>query len=322
MKEFHRAPWCRTAALLAVGCAGILAACSAPSAPEPGAEDATATSSAARADFDLRAELDQAIAEVESEYDVRAGVAIADDKDVTQEGLTGEEPTWSTVKVPIAIAALRAGASTDLVDLAIKQSDNDAAWALWSQVAWTEGNAAEAVEALVEDYGSHAHFEETFGYSTWLLADQAVFGSHLPCIPEAEYVYDAMDDIVQWQHNGLDALPNTRAKGGWGLSELDNGYTHRQFGVRNTEDGAVGLAIEVTMPGEDMNEAIPALNVLATRVDEVVTDALEAGAITPRTECAKDTAGKEGGTATSTTSRTSSAPSSTLESTRRFGSAS
>ena len=242
--------------------------------------------------FDVSSQLRAVIADVESEFDVRAGVSVADKKETFNAGLKGDEPAWSTVKVPIAIAALRDGASPELVDLAIKESDNDAAYALWSHVQWTEGDAGSAVKSLLKEYDSTGEFAEPFGYSTWLLEEQAKFGVHLPCIPEAEQVYDAMDDIVEWQDNGLDRLPHTRAKGGWGLSEEDNGYTHRQIGVRETEgtgkdaDGAVGLAIEVTMPGDYAEEAIPALNLLATGVDRVVTEALEEGALKPIIGCA------------------------------------
>lgn len=248
------------------------------------------------ANYDVRAALRKVVTEVESEFDVRAGVSVADREGTVNAGLRGEEPAWSTVKVPIAIAALRDGASPELVDLAIKESDNDAAYALWSHVRWTEGDAGSAVTELLKEYGSTGEFEEPFGYSTWLLEDQAEFGAHLPCIPEAEQVYDAMDDIVEWQDNGLDKLPNTRAKGGWGLSEYDNGYTHRQIGVRETtasgtgKKSTVGLAVEVTMPGEYAEEAIPALNVLAAGVDRVVTEALEAGALKPVEGCATRTA--------------------------------
>ena len=243
--------------------------------------------------FDVSSELSAVIADVESEFDVRAGVSVADKEETFNAGLKGDEPAWSTVKVPIAITALRDGASPELVDLAIKESDNDAAYALWSHVQWTEGDAGSAVKALLKEYDSTGEFAEPFGYSTWLLEEQAKFGADLPCIPEAEQVYDAMDDIVEWQDNGLDKLPDTRAKGGWGLSETDNGYTHRQIGVRETtggdtaENGAVGLAIEVTMPGEYADEAIPALDTLAAGVDRVVSEALEAGALAPLVGCAQ-----------------------------------
>ena len=271
-------------------------------------------------DYDLNAALRNVINEVESEYkeyDIRAGVAVADNTGVVKAGLPGEEPTWSTVKVPIAIAALRDGASPDLVDLAIKESDNDAAYALWSHVQWNEGDASSALKELLDDYGSTGELEEPFGYSRWLLKDQAVFGSQLPCIPEAEYVYDAMDEIVAWQDNGLDKLPNTRAKGGWGLSEEDNGYTHRQVGVRDTNGGSVGLAIEVTMPGESADKAIPALNVLVAGVDRSVTDALEGGALTPVKDCEPKVETSASVTTSSTATVGGSAATTSSASTRR-----
>lgn len=281
------------ASLTAVSLAACAAVtgCSRPdNAPGPMEEtDHSVMRTGQASDYDIKAALNEVIRGVETDfedYEIRAGVAVADSTGAVQVGLRGEEPTWSTVKVPIAIAALRDGASSDLVDLAIKESDNDAAYALWSHVGWNEGDAGHAVKKLLAEYDSRGELEEPFGYSTWLLKDQAVFGSHLPCIPEAEYVYEVMDQIVAWQDNGLDKLPDTRAKGGWGLSEEDNSYTHRQLGVRDTgSGGSVGLAIEVTMPGVSAEQAIPALNVLAAGVDRVVTEALDAGTLKPVEEC-------------------------------------
>ena len=203
------------------------------------------------------------------------------------------------------------------MDLAIKESDNDAAYALWSHVQWNEGDASSALKELLDDYGSTGELEEPFGYSRWLLKDQAVFGSQLPCIPEAEYVYDAMDEIVAWQDNGLDKLPNTRAKGGWGLAEEDNVYTHRQVGVRDTNGGSVGLAIEVTMPGESADKAISALNVLAAGVDRSVTDALDAGALTPVKDCEPKVETSASVTTSSTATVGGSAATTSSASTRR-----
>ncbi|OHO61907.1 S-adenosylmethionine synthetase [Corynebacterium sp. HMSC036D02] len=293
---------------------------------EPGQSRDQPAAEASRTDdaqnFDVSSELRAVIADVESEFDVRAGVSVADQEETFNAGLKGDEPAWSTVKVPIAIAALRDGASPELVDLAIKESDNDAAYALWSHVQWSEGDAGSAVKALLKEYDTTGEFAEPFGYSTWVLEEQAKFGAHLPCIPEAEQVYEAMDDIVEWQDNGLDKLPDTRAKGGWGLSETDNGYTHRQIGVRETagggtaENGAVGLAIEVTMPGEYAEEAIPALDTLAAGVDRVVSEALEAGALTPQVGCAQPSAPSAVKGTSSSTAREVSATTSA----RRFGS--
>lgn len=313
----------QTAALaLGLAVATTAAGCSAPD--RDAVQEAPETSSEGVKDsYDLDAELRSVVADVESEYDVQAGVSVADRQGTFNAGLRGEEPAWSTVKVPIAIAALRDEASPELVDLAIRESDNDAAYALWSHVRWTEGDAGSAVKALLKEYDSSGEFEEPFGYSTWLLEEQAKFGAHLPCIPEAAQVYDAMDDIVEWQDNGLDRLPHTRAKGGWGLSEEDNGYTHRQIGVRETEgagkdaDGAVGLAIEVTMPGDYAEEAIPALNLLAAGVDRVVTEALGEGALKPLVGCASPSA--EASASAASKRQGASAKATTNSPARRFG---
>ena len=315
------------AVALGLAVATTAAGCSAPD--RDAVQEAPETSSeGVKNSYDLDAELRAVVADVESEYDVQAGVSVADRQGTFNAGLRGEEPAWSTVKVPIAIAALRDEASPELVDLAIKESDNDAAYALWSHVRWTEGDAGSAVKALLKEYDSSGEFEEPFGYSTWLLEEQAKFGAHLPCISEAAQVYDAMDDIVEWQDNGLDRLPHTRAKGGWGLSEEDNGYTHRQIGVRETEgvgkdaDGTVGLAIEVTMPGDYAEEAIPALNLLAAGVDRVVTEALGEGALKPLVGCARPGAApraEEASASAASKRQGASAEPTTNSPARRFG---
>ena len=170
--------------------------------------------------------------------------------------------------------------------MAIKESDNDAAYSLWSQVQWHEGSADKAVEELLEDYGSHADIHDTaFGYSTWSLKDQAVFGAELPCIEEADYVHKVLKDIVSWQKIGLSKEKRTRAKSGWGLDEDEDEYTYRQFGVHEVTGKRVGVALSVVTDGEDYAKAEPAVKYLAHEMVGIVDRGVKKGIIKPAAHC-------------------------------------
>jgi len=234
----------------------------------------------------VRTQLDRAVDKTARKYHAKVGVAISAGDDTIAVGDKGKGPVWSTIKVPIAIAALKDGADKSLVDLAIKESDNDAAYSLWSQVQWREGSADKAVEELLEDYGSHADTHDTaFGYSTWSLKDQAVFGAELPCIEEADYVHKVLKDIVAWQKIGLSKEKRTRAKSGWGLDEDDNEYTYRQFGVHEVAGKRVGVALSVVTDGEDYAKAEPAVKYLAHELVDIVDKGVEKGNIEPAAQC-------------------------------------
>ncbi len=261
-----------------------LSACS--SDPETGKASAPATASPAPNPDSVRTQLDRAVDKTARKYHAKVGVAISAGDDIIAVGDEGKGPVWSTIKVPIAIAALKDGADKSLVDLAIKESDNDAAYSLWSQVQWHEGSADKAVEELLEDYGSHADIHNTaFGYSTWSLKDQAVFGAELPCIEEADYVHKVLKDIVSWQKIGLSKEERTRAKSGWGLDEDDNEYTYRQFGVHEVTGKRVGVALSVVTYGEDYAKAEPAVKYLAHEMVGIVDKGVKKGIIKPAAHC-------------------------------------
>ncbi|WP_287555674.1 hypothetical protein [Corynebacterium sp.] len=234
----------------------------------------------------MRTQLDRAVDKTARKYHAKVGVAISAGDDAIAVGDKGKGPVWSTIKVPIAIAALKDGADKSLVDLAIKESDNDAAYSLWSQVQWHEGSADKTVEELLEDYGSHADIHNTaFGYSTWSLKDQAVFGAELPCIEEADYVHKVLKDIVSWQKIGLSKEKRTRAKSGWGLDEDENEYTYRQFGVHEVTGKRVGVALSVVTDGEDYAKAEPAVKYLAHEMVGIVDRGVKKGIIKPAAHC-------------------------------------
>lgn len=261
-----------------------VSACS--SDPETEKASALATAPSAPNPDSVRTQLDRAVEKTARKYHAKVGVAISAGNDTIAVGDKGKGPVWSTIKVPIAIAALKDGADKSLVDLAIKESDNDAAYSLWSQVQWHEGSADKAVEELLEDYGSHADIHDTaFGYSTWSLKDQAVFGAELPCIEEADYVHKVLKDIVSWQKIGLSKEERTRAKSGWGLDEDENEYTYRQFGVHEVTGKRVGVALSVVTDGEDYAKAEPAVKYLAHEMVGIVDRGVKKGIIKPAAHC-------------------------------------
>ncbi|MER0096356.1 hypothetical protein [Corynebacterium marquesiae] len=261
-----------------------VSACS--SDPETKKASAPATAPSAPNPDSVRTQLDRAVEKTARKYHAKVGVAISAGNDTIAVGDKGKGPVWSTIKVPIAIAALKDGADKSLVDLAIKESDNDAAYSLWSQVQWHEGSADKAVEELLEDYGSHADIHDTaFGYSTWSLKDQAVFGAELPCIEEADYVHKVLKGIVSWQKIGLSKEERTRAKSGWGLDEDENEYTYRQFGVHEVTGKRVGVALSVVTDGEDYAKAEPAVKYLAHEMVGIVDRGVKKGIIKPAAHC-------------------------------------
>ncbi|MER0081913.1 hypothetical protein ABRP84_07355 [Corynebacterium sp. KPL2861] len=274
-------------AILATVSLAAVAACSSPEqAPDTAAGEGASASASDNADAAIAKDLDRAIAAVSKDYDAKVGVAISAGEEKISAGDKGEGPAWSTIKVPIAITALQDGADPSLVDLAIKESDNDAAYALWSQVQWEEGVASEAVEKLLREHGSNASIEDdAFGYSTWPLQEQANFGAQLPCIKEAEYVHEVLNDIVEWQNVGLSKHTSTRAKSGWGLDENSNDYTFRQFGVHEKDGKRVGVALSVIVEGEDYESGSAAIDDLADDVLKVIDKSIEDEKLEPDSSC-------------------------------------
>jgi hypothetical protein len=158
---------------------------------------------------------------------------------------------WSTIKVPLAIAALRhdPGGARDLVVKAITESDNDASERLWSRLG-EPAHAARRVQAVVHECGDTATVVESrrirpgftaFGQTQWTLERQARFAARLPHLPDAAPVIDLMRRLTGTQRWGM-AAKGIAAKGGWGPG-LDDDYLVRQFGVIPTESGHAGAAL-------------------------------------------------------------------------------
>ena len=151
---------------------------------------------------------------------------------------------WSTMKVPVVVAAIAAGrADRADIEAAITRSDNEAALRLWDGL----NDGAAQVEAVLREAGDHETTLErqpdprghsSFGRTLWSLAAALGFyaalarGELLPA-PERELILDAMSRVVPEQRWGLGTLqPPIPFKGGWGPSESpDGGYEVIQVGI-------------------------------------------------------------------------------------------
>ncbi|WP_405163103.1 hypothetical protein OG203_43735 [Nocardia sp. NBC_01499] len=146
---------------------------------------------------------------------------------------------WSTSKVPLAIAALRAApvAAKTAVVPAITVSDNAAAEQLWSLLG-SPADAAAAVAAVLRDGGDTVTRVPSrrrrppytaFGQTEWTATQQVLFTAQLPCLDNGPDVLALMRALAPEQRWGLARLPGAAAKGGWGPDEQGN--LVRQLGV-------------------------------------------------------------------------------------------
>jgi hypothetical protein len=185
---------------------------------------------------------------------------------------------WSTSKVPLVIAALRAGVGTgELVALTITESDNAAAEELWSRLG-DPADAARQVSAIIREAGDAATVVESrrlragytaFGQTRWSLAEQARFAAGLAQVVEASQVVDLMRRLTTDHRWGL-ATKGFAAKGGWGPG-LGDDYLVRQFGIVPTASGTVGVAIAAEVHDGQYEAGVDVVNRLA---DWVVDEAL------------------------------------------------
>jgi hypothetical protein len=158
---------------------------------------------------------------------------------------------WSTIKVPLTIAALRNDAmgTHDLVVKAITESDNPASEKLWSLLG-EPAKAARQVRAVMREAGDTTTVVESqrlrhgftaFGQTRWSLDRQARFAAQLPHLGGASTVIDLMHRLTAGQRWGL-AAKGIASKGGWGPG-VDGNYLVRQFGIMSAASGHVGVAL-------------------------------------------------------------------------------
>jgi hypothetical protein len=194
-------------------------------------------------------------------------IAAADGSPLASFGTWSTGVAWSTIKVPLAIATLRAGVGSHaLVADAISQSDNAAAEDLWSGLG-DPIEAAQQVQAVIRDAGDATTEVESrrlrpdytaFGQTQWSLVRQAQFAARLPLIPDASGVVDLMHNLCPDHRWGL-AAKGFAAKGGWGPG-ISDGYLVRQFAIVPTEAGHIGVALAADAQDGVFETGIDVLN--------------------------------------------------------------
>jgi hypothetical protein len=187
---------------------------------------------------------------------VGVGVVVVGRSDALTLGTWRSGPAWSTIKVPLSIAALgRADSASTraLVKKAVTRSDNAAAEALWARLG-SGRSAASRVDAVLAADGDRRTRTQwrrvraaytPFGQTTWSLADQLRFTRGLACDRRAALVRGDMAAVVASQRWGLGRLAHARIKGGWG-PDTRGRYLVRQLALvpRGKDLVAVVVAVE------------------------------------------------------------------------------
>jgi hypothetical protein len=214
--------------------------------------------------------VDNSFHELSSRLPARIGIAIASaGARPVSFGAWSTGVAWSTIKVPLAIAALRAGShSPDPAFTTITQSDNAAAEELWAQLG-DPAEAAQRVQDVIHEAGDTATVVESrrlrseytaFGQTQWSLAHQAQFAAGLPYISDASRVVDLMRNLSNDHRWGL-AAKGFAAKGGWGPGTADD-YLVRQFAIVPSGSGTLGIALAAEIDDGGYETGVDVLNTL------------------------------------------------------------
>lgn len=171
---------------------------------------------------------------------------------------------WSTAKVPVAMAALEAGAGSRAdVTKAITASDNAAAERLWQALGGGTA-AATATDAQLRAAGDTRTITQpevlrqgftAFGQTDWRLTDQARFMAGLRCADTGPDVLTLMGQVVPGQRWGLGTTgTSAQFKGGWGPGirpGQGGGWLDRQMGIIEVGGTPIAVAIATTAGGHD-----------------------------------------------------------------------
>ena len=208
------------------------------------------------------------------------GIAVAGGGTVFAAGMTDPVAAWSTAKVPLAIAAERAGVAEDsTVTQAITYSDNAAADSLWEAL----GGGQDAAQATQEVIGTTSVPAtpprpgfSAVGQTQWSVAQQAEFVASLGCMDGAEPVLAAMAQPDPAQRYGLGTLEGAVKKGGWGPAE-DGSYEARQMGLVTLGGHTVAVAIYASADSGDYGDAQQMLTRLAAQLESAEVEWPAAG---------------------------------------------
>jgi hypothetical protein len=182
-------------------------------------------------------------------------------------------PAWSTIKVPLIVAALREERPptvTDAMTAAITESDTAAAESIWASLG-DPGTAARKVDAVLRDTGDPTTVQSqrvrpefsAFGQTEWPLIDQVRFTSVAVCDKANAPVFALMGQVRSDQRWGIGTIPDSRFKGGWGPSP-SGGYLVRQMGVLAGPTGMTAVALAAQPTSGKFDDGVAALTQMAT----------------------------------------------------------
>ncbi|WP_157108891.1 hypothetical protein [Corynebacterium aquilae] len=219
---------------------------------------------------------DEVLASLEPVLQGVTEVAIFDGNTVHVSATKQPGPAWSTIKVPLGMAAIAADpavAQSSQLRQAITLSDNEAAKALWNGLGAGQ-LAADAVgaqidhQAVVPATAPRPEFSP-FGQTPWTPEQQAQFAFSLPCTGGA--VYELMGQVDPSQSWGLGQIASARFKGGWG-PDVDGTYYVRQFGTVDTASGPIGVAIATRAPDGSFESGTALLSQVASALGAALAD--------------------------------------------------
>lgn len=209
--------------------------------------------------------------------DARLGiavVAVGDSGTPTVAGKLTSGVAWSTMKVPLGIAAGPSSASNDLVRRAIQESSNSAAESLWSELGGGT-KAAAKIDAVLAAHGDRTTTTQptpirqgfsAYGQTQWTLTDQARFTATLPCAADAAQVYGFMGSVDANQRWGLGSIAGAHIKGGWG-PDASGAYVVRQMGVFTLSGRAVAVTVMASSDSGTFTAGTKALTQVAAWLD-------------------------------------------------------
>jgi hypothetical protein len=273
-------------------------------------EQDVASSSAPTAEEEaenIRTELAGIAEDIGSEFDATVGVSMRAGGGLVHAGDLQEIPGLSSIKVPIAMAAVQNAESSgdpveDLIpdiDAAITESDNDAALRLWQSLG-DEDEAAGALGSVMAEAGdstdTFADKEredyEGFGDITWTMDNQATFANRMACVNGAEPVLDAMSRLIEEHSGGLGQLQDAHIKGGWGTT-ADGDFVLREFGLMGPADAQVPLSIAVIPDDGTEETSREAVAEMASRIEPLVEESSSGDGTAECQAAAADTAAPE-----------------------------
>jgi hypothetical protein len=215
-------------------------------------------------------------ARLETELNAVVGIAVSavgDDRTPMTLGQWRSGPAWSTIKVPLVIAALRQEDPpkiTEAMTAAITESDNAAAESLWASLG-DPVTAAHKVDAVLRQTGDPTTVQSkrvrpeysAFGQTVWPLTDQARFISRAVCDNANAPIFALMGEVQTDQSWGIGSVPGSRFKGGWGPSPTGS-YLVRQTGVLAAPSGMVAVALAAEPSSGTFEDGAAALTKVAS----------------------------------------------------------